>query len=299
MDHNDGSQRADGDRDQRDPIREGNIGATLLQDHMPNRRLTMKYGLSNLLSWHGTGQGNVTAPFLAFIRSSSFQSFFSESLEECMQRFSSGKHHNESILAGFPNVEVDDTAEAPPSGVPGLLRLSNCRIYGTASNTLKLLPTSKTTKSYMRTIPSKSSFGARLKTKFEPYWPDAVKAAWCDFLGDLLDQDPDTYQGLRHSWTEAIDFVDKLNISGFRRSLTAMQLVNAMVFGHLIDPPSLEEMAQSIAITDSSSNLRTTLSAAEQFDQICLQKLVSAIRTAFCVGIVKFNILNPTKPPNL
>lgn len=45
---------------------------------------------------------------------------------------------------------------------------------------------------------------------------------------------------------EAIDFVDNLKIMGFRRSLTAMQLVNAMVFARLINPPLLEEMAQWI-----------------------------------------------------
>lgn len=282
LDHTDGSQHADGDRDQRDPRREVNVGATLLHNHMPNNRLAMRYGLSNLLSWHGTGQGNVTAPFLNFVGRSSSQSLYSESLEDCIQHFWLAKHHNEIILAGFPNVEVNITAEAPPAGIPGLLCLSNCRIYGTASNALKLLPTSKTAKSYMRTIPSKSSFGALLKTKFQPYWDTTVITAWCDFLGDLLDQDPDIYQGRRHTWLEAIDLIDRLNISGFRRSLTAMQLVNAMVFAHLVNPPSLEEMAHWIW---NNQRLGAFPGLRSMYFDLPTQKSVLVALTCFCEHI--------------
>lgn len=95
----------------------------------------------------------------------------------------------------------------------------------------------------MRTIPSKSSFGVRLKEKFEPYWTPSIEAAWRAFLGDFLNQDPQTYMGKRHTWTEGIDFIDALKIPGFRKSLTAMQLANTLAFALILDMPSLEEMA--------------------------------------------------------
>lgn len=75
-DHTDGIVRADGDRDQRNPIREANIGALLLQTHLPYHKLTGRFGLANLLSWHGTGQGNMTSAFLDYITRSPPWTFF-------------------------------------------------------------------------------------------------------------------------------------------------------------------------------------------------------------------------------
>ncbi|KAE9396553.1 hypothetical protein BT96DRAFT_824517, partial [Gymnopus androsaceus JB14] len=242
----DGTSHADGDRDQRYPIREANIGALLLRTHLPNARLTGRDGLANLLSWHGTGQGNMTSAFLQSITKSPSRIFFSHSLEQCIQRFTRAQHINDSILAERSDVDMALGQEAPPFPISGFLRLSNCRIYGTASNLLKLLPTSKTPDSWMRTIPSKSSFGARLKEKFGPYWTLEVEAAWRAFLGDLFNQDPQIYIGKHHTWTEGINFIDALKIPGFRKSLTAMQLVNALVFTLILEPPTLEEMSRWI-----------------------------------------------------
>ncbi|KAE9389919.1 hypothetical protein BT96DRAFT_980529 [Gymnopus androsaceus JB14] len=228
-DSTDGTVHVDGDRDQWDPIREANIGALLLQTHLPCSKLTGKIGLANLLCWHGTGQGNMTLAFLDHITKSPSQRFFSPSLERLMQLFTRAQHINDSIIAHHPEVDMAIGQEALPFSIAGFMRLSNCRIYGTASNLLKLLPTSKTSNSWMRTIPSKSSFGAHLKEKFEPYWAPSIEAAWRAFLGDFFDQDPRTYTGKRHTWTEGIDFIDALKIPGFRKSLTAMQLANALM----------------------------------------------------------------------
>jgi hypothetical protein len=43
--------------DQTDPAREFSLGFLLLQKHIPGHKLTSREGLSNLLSWMGTGQG--------------------------------------------------------------------------------------------------------------------------------------------------------------------------------------------------------------------------------------------------
>ncbi|KAE9388224.1 hypothetical protein BT96DRAFT_1004406 [Gymnopus androsaceus JB14] len=83
----DGTLHADGDRDQQSLICEASIGASLLQTHLPSTQLTGRDGLANLLSWHGTGQGNMTSAFLNSITQSSSRIFFSHSLEKCVQLF--------------------------------------------------------------------------------------------------------------------------------------------------------------------------------------------------------------------
>lgn len=164
-------------------------------------------------------------------------------MEQLIQLFARAQRINDSVISHHPEVDMTISQESPPCYIAGFMRLSNCCIYGTASNLLKLLPTSKTPHSWMRTIPSKSSFGVRLKEKFEPYWTPSIEAAWRAFLGDFLNQDPQTYMGKRHTWTEGIDFIDALKIPGFRKSLTAMQLANTLAFALILDMPSLEEMA--------------------------------------------------------
>ncbi|KII88046.1 hypothetical protein PLICRDRAFT_30508 [Plicaturopsis crispa FD-325 SS-3] len=52
------------DIDHYDPARTCNVYTTLLKHHLPAQRLTGRMGLSWLLTWMVTGQGNVTKPFL-------------------------------------------------------------------------------------------------------------------------------------------------------------------------------------------------------------------------------------------
>jgi hypothetical protein len=164
-------------------------------------------------------------------------------MEKCMGHFAGAQHYNDTLLASHPEIEVAVGQEAPPSNIPGFLRCSNCRIYGTASNLLKLLPTSKSHDSWMRTIPAKSSYWAGLKDKFSPYWSLSVETSWQVFLGDLFNQDPAMYMGKRHTWIEGIEFINALKIPGFQKTLTAMQLANTLVFAQILESPSLEEMA--------------------------------------------------------
>lgn len=82
-----------------------------------------------------------------------------------------------------------------------------------------------------------------MKEKFGPYWTPEIQAAWRAFLGDLFNKNPNTYTGKHPTWSEGIDFIDALKIPGFRKSLTAMQLANALVFAHILHTPSLDEMS--------------------------------------------------------
>jgi hypothetical protein len=49
-------------------IRQYSLGAHLLYRYLPGAKVTSKVGLSNLLSWLGTGQGFVTQSFLKTVK---------------------------------------------------------------------------------------------------------------------------------------------------------------------------------------------------------------------------------------
>ena len=71
--------------DHTNPIRQNIDSASLLQTHLPGDLLTSKNGLSNLLSWMGTGQGFKTCSFLESFTHD--KQFFSSNLEEMMDIF--------------------------------------------------------------------------------------------------------------------------------------------------------------------------------------------------------------------
>ena len=71
--------------DQTNPAQEFSLGFQLLQKHIPGFKLTRREGLSNLLSWMGTGQGFRTKDFLESISRSS--GFFASSLDEMEETF--------------------------------------------------------------------------------------------------------------------------------------------------------------------------------------------------------------------
>ncbi|KAF5374418.1 hypothetical protein D9757_011834 [Collybiopsis confluens] len=191
-----GKRYADGDRDQRNPCRQINQGAQLFSNHLPAFKLTTRHGLSNLLSWFSTGQGNLTSTFLHHITTMSCDSkFWSDSLHSLASKFISAGRHNERLLAASGE-ELDYKQESLL--VKGALRLSNCRIYGTASNMHKLVPTAR--QDYRHSSPTISSSTAlyrHLEKRFGSYWTNDVQDRWLKFIGHMQDQDPATYTGLR------------------------------------------------------------------------------------------------------
>ncbi|KAJ3823826.1 hypothetical protein F5880DRAFT_1481477 [Lentinula raphanica] len=52
-----------------------------------------------------------------------------------------------------------------------------------------------------------------------------------------------THNSSRPSWLAGIEFLDRLHIPGFQKSLTAMQLANTLALSHILEHPTLSEMA--------------------------------------------------------
>jgi hypothetical protein len=84
--------------------------------------------------------------------------------------------------------------------------------------------------------------------KFQPYFSDYVQNKWLDFLGPLADQDPDSYNGERHLWQNAYDFITStINLAGFGCGLTALQTSHVFAFFGLCNMPTAVEMATWIS----------------------------------------------------
>ncbi|KAL0574434.1 hypothetical protein V5O48_007520 [Marasmius crinis-equi] len=247
LDPSSGQPGAGFDQDCSYPIRHRNPATQLLQNHIPADRLTTELGLSNLFSWMGTGQGNRTSTFLSFLEDRRDKTFWSDGFEECQNQFIAAFHHNQSILIGHRNVSVPEDREAPPPNIPGLLQYSNCRIYGQAANLLKLMPTASNQRDFLNTFPPKSGPEERIRRKFAPYWEPRIQEKWRAFLGDMLDVDPGEFdQAQKHSWWDALDFIQSLGIDGFRDGLTAMQATNNLALAGVVLMPTIDEMASWI-----------------------------------------------------
>ncbi|KAF8055374.1 hypothetical protein FPV67DRAFT_1458957, partial [Lyophyllum atratum] len=215
------------------------IWRALLREQLPGDKLTERVGLSNLLVWMGTGQGNRTSSFIAHIGE-----FFSSTLADCMGRFARALKWNQGILAGHgypPNVTAD--VETPPANIPHLVQISNSTIYGSACNALKLLPTPQ---GQQTLFSHHDTNRADLAAKFSPYWARPVQERWIDFLGDMANQNPKTYSGHRKSWSSCIRMLADLRVTGFQSGLTPMQTANALAYAEIIHRPTLNEMADWI-----------------------------------------------------
>ncbi|KAF8057995.1 hypothetical protein FPV67DRAFT_1428995 [Lyophyllum atratum] len=234
-----GRLSASADRDQFDPVRLHNRGAELLKEKLPGSKLATPVGLSNLLVWMGTGQGNKTSSFLNYIGN-----FSTATLSDCMGLFNRGLKINEGILAThLDGKDVRPDIETPPPHISGLLQISNSRIYGSACNTLKLIPTIRG----QRALPSLlDSNRLDLAAKFGPYWTSQVQEVWIQFLGDMVDRDPKMYSGVRKSWSSCIRMLTGLAISGFKSGLTVMQTANALAHAEIVESPTLSELADWI-----------------------------------------------------
>ncbi|KAJ6532929.1 hypothetical protein DFH09DRAFT_863561, partial [Mycena vulgaris] len=206
---------------------------------LPPSKLTGRLGISRLLAYMGTGQGNKTAAFTAFglnMSKNIFPMAF-DSLEQCVARFEATEVSNMALLA-------DNKAQpgARAARLPGYIQCYNACIWGQASNHLLLQPTlgkGKTKRKYT------------LTEKFTPYFSDLVQSKWHAWLGRLADQDPLTYKGEKPSWGSALRFILDLHVLGFQTGLTPLQFANNLVFLGICNPPAPEEVASWIASNKS------------------------------------------------
>ena len=210
------------------PIRQNLHSASLLQTHLPGDLLTSKTGLSNLLSWMGTGQGYKTRSFLESFTHQ--KEFFSSNLEEMIGNFQAVVAQNALIVSQYP--------EHPrPQDLPGIIPVDDMLVWGQPNHLLSSTPMKEKIGGYTTKF--------TLREKFAPYWTNEVQNAWVAFLGDMLDKDPETI-GPHKAWRDVGSLLENLNITGFGSGLTPFQLANHLVALNIVHPPTVFDMADWI-----------------------------------------------------
>jgi hypothetical protein len=227
------------DRDQTDPARQHSEYAKLLCDALPASQLTGRLGISRLLAYMGTGQGNKTRSFVCSGRDTANNLFpmLFENLADCVNRFETFELSNMSILADFRA-----TSSSRAARIPGYKQTYNACIWGQASNHLLLQPTIGKAKKKRK---------ISVEEKFAPYFSNDVQDKWVNWLAGLYGQDPATYQGTKNSWSSALRFILDLNVLGFQSGLTPLQFANNLVFLGICDAPDPFEVANWIASNKS------------------------------------------------
>lgn len=226
--------------DHTDPIRQYSLGAQLLYHHLPGKKLTTEMGLSNLLSWLGTGQGFVTQSFLKTVEP---MGFYAENVTAMVNQFqhavSTNWYHIEQRNHSDPSSVSGSGSKSQSTKFPEHIVTHDARIWGQPCNHLALFPTHH----------NGDHRGSKytLDEKFDPYFMPAIKDQWKKALGDMLHEDPSAYTGSRRSWGYYHRMVKDLNIRGFQQGLTVFQLANYLVFSGIATMPHWSEVADFIA----------------------------------------------------
>jgi hypothetical protein len=215
--------------DHTNPIRQNLKAAILLRTHLPGELLTSPTGLSNLLSWMGTGQGFKTQNFLESFNHN--KPFFSLTLEDMIERFQAAAAQNALIVSRYPG-------NSRPSELPGIMPVDDMLIWGQPNHLLSLAPTKEKMGRFVVKL--------TLHEKFAPYWAKSVQDSWVEFLGDILDKDPSEYTGHRQAWCSVQNLLENLNISAFGSGLTPFQLANNLVALEIVAPPTAIDIADWI-----------------------------------------------------
>lgn len=206
------------DVDLTSPVRRHSENCKLFLEHLPPSFLTGKVGLSNLLSWLGTGQGNGTKSFLSMLD----HKFQFNSSDEVVAEIIAGINRNEAILAQEtykPGMRL--------SQIKGYVPVDNPAIWGQPSRQLSIVSHKTPYSTLMDAI----------ITKFQRNFTDKIQLQWKDFLGDMYGVDPGLYQGERRTWKEALELMTSLNIAGFKNGLTTLQSANLLAFAGIVQPP--------------------------------------------------------------
>ncbi|KAF9032190.1 hypothetical protein BJ165DRAFT_1535148 [Panaeolus papilionaceus] len=200
------------------PIRASSEYACLFALNLPSHLLTTRSGLSNILSYMGTGQGSGTSSFLS-MHASKPHKFFTFSLDEVVQLFQSAVTKNCAIFG--------TTLQANKS--PAFISCFDTRIWGQPSRSFSLAPEG-----------AEKYRGVR--HKFEPYWTSSVQDQWEEFLGPNLNIDPQNFQGRRPSWLTILTFLLNLRIPGFQTGLTVFQCANNLALAGICEEPTCQEI---------------------------------------------------------
>jgi hypothetical protein len=219
-------------RDHTDPIRQYSHGAQLLYHHLPGSKITSPCGMSNLLSWLGTGQGNVTKAILDSVKQTG--GFFAEDSKGMVETFT--KVIDQNMLQISNHYQV--SASRPESTIPGFIPTFDVRIWGQPSNHLKLTPTQQGNQD-----PGQQY---SIQEKFEQYFTANIQKHWCEWLGEMQGQDPNSYTGSRKTWRDYLSNITHLGIPGFKQGLTVFQLTNCLVFLGIARMPTCSDLVEFI-----------------------------------------------------
>lgn len=216
------------DRDQTDPVRGKNRNIARLRSKLPGSALTTKTGLSSLLAWMSTGQGSDKT--LAFI--DGLETFLFEDVASCIAAFEAVMSANGAAVEA-----AGKWGKASPHAIDGYRAFDNPTIYGAASNHLKALYT-------MGTWSNKRQ--VTLGDKFSPFFTATIIQRWQDFLGPLCDVDPCSFQGIKRTWTQGLEFLISLELLGFKAGLTLLQTAHNLTYLSVTSPPDDDRIADWI-----------------------------------------------------
>jgi len=224
-----------------DPIRKFSGYATLCKEYLDPLELTRPYGISNLLSWMGTGQGEGTKQFLAQLPQ---KKFIQKTLGESVFIFESGlrrildwqaKHPEKSTEQGYDSID-DNQIWGQPSA----------QLSFWSNNGERLNPTKED-----------------LERKLAPYFAEKLQKRWTLHLGSMADTHPKDNEKSKVSWLATCNFIVNLGLAGFGKpgsfTLTGLQMANNLVFLDICAPPSLADMALIISTMGQKAGARAGL----------------------------------------
>ncbi|KAK7041379.1 hypothetical protein R3P38DRAFT_350305 [Favolaschia claudopus] len=231
--------------DHLNPCREFNRYTEMFKQHCPPSRLTGPKGLANTLSWFATGQGVGTEQFLNGLLSQG--GFWKDHLNGMVQQFetavaqrgmnpNSPAYDNERAWGRQPNnnLAAQPTIKTPTRKKPRNLCPPTKR---KRNGKEKVLP-----------VPEEEKLVQSLEEKFGRLYAPEVEAAWVRHLGQLFNQDPERFASDDlPTWSATVELIKSLEIPAFKSGLTAMQMVNTLVFCGVVKMPTAFEMAHWIS----------------------------------------------------
>ncbi len=207
------------DPDQTHPIQMKNWGVHMLKKRYTAHILTSRTGLSEILTWHSTGQGMKTRHAVNHLK------LPFTSLQDAIQKFSDIENLNQdrTITEGLPPMAID-----------------NPRYYGSAANSMKLNPTLNGT-------------SMSVQDKLTAIWSEKVQEAWEKLLGGMLGQDPESYQGKKPTWGAVLNTLSELQLDGFKDGLNKIQAVNTCAVLELVTDAEKEDLIPWLLQTDKGA----------------------------------------------
>lgn len=229
------------------PIRHKTFTAELVEIKLPGHRLTGRAGISNLLTFMGTGQGYKTSAFLHLSdakNAGDADGFFSSTVEECLKLFEQAVQLNTEFMEQKGDLTAEEVwqyaGEEKYGSQEGFIQISDQKVWGEPNQLLTARPLKRNgLNGYMK---------LSRRQKLETYWTKDVQDKWVEFLGPLYGKDPIEYSGNCPSFSSTLEFIQRLDLDGFRTGLTSFQTTVNICFKGICLTPSIDELADFIGL---------------------------------------------------